>query len=131
LVALSDRAKVVQETFEDRQTSTAEALSELIKEIERDEIRKQEQASKGLDSLTYFVFCKLTEEGIPNPEPVSKKVREAFSRFPNWRRSEAELRELRKQVTFAVFAEEDDIEKVTATETSRLRGESTTGSLRH
>ena len=26
-----------------------------------------------------------------------------------------ELRELRKQVTFAVFAEQDDLEKVTAT----------------
>jgi type I restriction enzyme R subunit len=53
--------------------------------------------------------------GIPNPEPVSKKVREAFAKFPNWQRSEAELRELRKQVTFAIFAEEDDMAKVTAT----------------
>ena len=40
---------------------------------------------------------------------------EAFAGFPNWRRSEADLRELRKQVTFAIYAEEDDMEKVTAT----------------
>ena len=31
------------------------------------------------------------------------------------RRSEAELRELRKQVTFALLRVEDDVEKVTAT----------------
>jgi type I restriction enzyme R subunit len=114
LVALAERAKAVQESFEDRQTSTAEALAELLKEIGKNEQRKTEQAAKGLDGLTYFVLCKLTDDGIPHPEAVSKKVREAFANFPNWQRSEAELRELRKQVTFAVFAEEDDMEKVTA-----------------
>ncbi len=115
LVALSERAKAVQESFEDRQTSTADALAELLKEIEKNEQRKKEQAAKGLDGLTYFVLCKLTDDGIPNPEQVSKKVREGFAKFPNWQRSEAELREVRKQVTFAIFAEEDDIAKVTAT----------------
>jgi type I restriction enzyme R subunit len=115
LVALAERAKIVQESFEDRQTSTADALSELLKEIEKNEQRKKEQATKGLDGLTYFVLCKLTDDGIPNPAQVSRKVAGEFVKFPNWQRSEAELRELRKQVTFAVFAEEDDLEKVTAT----------------
>ena len=115
LVALAERAKAVQEGFEDRQTSTAEALAALFSEIEKNEQRKKDQAAKGMDALTYFVLCKLTDDGIPNPEQVSRKVAEAFTKFPNWQRSEAELRELRKQVTFAVFAEEDDLEKVTAT----------------
>lgn len=115
LVALSERAKAVQESFEDRQTSTEDALAALLQEIEKNEQRKKEQAAKGLDGLTYFVLCKLTDDGIPKPESVSKKVREAFANFPNWQRSEAELREVRKQVTFAIFAEEDDMAKVTAT----------------
>jgi type I restriction enzyme R subunit len=115
LVALSERAKAVQESFEDRQTATADALAELLKEIDKNEQRKKEQAAKGLDGLTYFVLCKLTDDGIPNPEAVSKKVREAFAKFPNWQRSEAELREVRKQVTFAVVVEEDDMAKATAT----------------
>lgn len=115
LVALSERAKAVQESFEDRQTTTAEALAVLMREIERNEQRKKEQAAKGLDGLTYFVLCKLTDDGIPNPEAASRKVAEAFAKFPNWQRSEAELREVRKKVTFALLAEEDDLEKVTAT----------------
>ena len=115
LVALSDRAKQVQEGFEDRQTSTAEALDELVKAIEKNEERKKEQAAQGLDGLTYFVLCKLTDDAIPNPKMVSKKIADAFLKFPNWQRSESELRELRKQVTFAIFSEEDDLEKVTAT----------------
>lgn len=115
LVALAERARAVQDSFEERQTTTAEALAELLREIEKNEQRKQEQAARGLDGLTYFVLCKLTDDGIPNPEAVSRKVAAAFARFPNWQRSEAELREVRKQVTFALFAEEDDLEKVTAT----------------
>jgi type I restriction enzyme R subunit len=115
LVALSERAKAVQESFEDRQTTTAEALTELLEAIGKNELRKKEQAVRGLDGLTYFVLCKLTDDGIANPETTSRKVAAAFAKFPNWRRSEAELREVRKQVTFALFAEEDDIEKVTAT----------------
>jgi type I restriction enzyme R subunit len=86
-----------------------------LKEIERNEQRKREQAARGLDGLTYFVLCKLTDDGIKNPDHVSRRVAEAFAKFPNWRRSEAEMREARKQVTFAVFAEEDDLAKVTAT----------------
>jgi type I restriction enzyme R subunit len=114
LVALSERAIAVQTAFEDRQTSTAEALDELIKEVERNEQRKKEQAAKGLDAVGYFVFRKLTEDGMKNAETVSRKVAEAFTKFPNWQRSEGELRELRKQVTFALLREEDDVEKVTA-----------------
>ena len=62
LVALSERAKAVQESFEDRQTSTEDALAALLKEIEKNEQRKKEQSAKGLDGLTYFVLCKLTDE---------------------------------------------------------------------
>lgn len=115
LVALSERAMAVQAAFEDRQKSTAEALDELLKEVERNEKRKKEQAAKGLDSVGYFVLCKLTDDGIKNPESVSRKVAETFTKFPNWQRSEGELRELRKQVTFAILREEDNVEKATAT----------------
>ncbi len=115
LIALAERAMAVQTAFEDRQTSTADALGELIKEVERNEVRKREQAAKGLDGLGYFVLCKLTDDGFQNPEKASREVAESFGKFPNWRRSEAELRELRKKVTFALLRDEDSVEKVTAT----------------
>jgi type I site-specific restriction-modification system R (restriction) subunit len=114
LVALAERARAVQESFEERQSNTEEALAELLKQIERDEDRKKVQAIKGLDGLTYFVLCKLTDEGVANAEIASKKVRDAFAEFSNWRQSEKELRELRQKVTFAIFAGEDDLDKVTA-----------------
>ncbi len=115
LLAMGDRAKAVQEAFESRQSSTEEALETLLAEIAQNDARKKEQLAKGLDSLTYFMMGRFSAEGIPNAEKVAGRVREAFVNHPNWKSSEAEMREVRKQVTFAIFAEEDDMNKVTAT----------------
>ena len=115
LLAMADRARAVQESFESRQDTTEKALETLLAAIAKNEQRKKEQAAKGLDSLTFFLMCRFSEEGIPNPEKVAGKVRGAFEKYPNWKTSDADLREARKQVTFAIFSEEDDLSKVTAT----------------
>ena len=115
MILLAERAKAVQESFEDRQIGTADALRELLAAINQDEKRKADQASKGMDGLSYFVLCKLSDDGFPQAEITSAKVRAAFAEFPDWRRSETAMRELRKKITFALFADEDDIDKVTAT----------------
>ncbi|TAJ95973.1 MAG: HsdR family type I site-specific deoxyribonuclease [Gammaproteobacteria bacterium] len=112
LIDMAVRAKAVQENFEDRQTTTADALAELLKAVEKNEQRKKEQAALGLDDLTYFLLCKLQDEGIAKPAEISKKARAAFAEFPNWRNSEKELRELRRKVTYAVYAGVDDLNRV-------------------
>jgi type I restriction enzyme R subunit len=121
LVAMAERARAVQEDFENRQSTTEKALENLFLEIEKNTKRKQEQAEKGLDGLSYFVLCKLVEDGIPNAEKVSTKIREAFAKNIGWKESDAAMRELRKAVTIAIFAEEDDLDKVTATVESLFR----------
>jgi type I restriction enzyme, R subunit len=95
-------------------------LDELLKEVVRIEEHKKEQATNGLDSLEHSVLCKLTEDGIKNADAIGWEVAAAFPKFPNWRTSEAELRELRKRVTLTILSEEEDINdetvrKVTAT----------------
>jgi type I restriction enzyme R subunit len=114
LIAMAERARAVLESFEQRQTSTAEALAELLREVEGNETRKKEQAEKSFDGLTYFVYRSLLDAKIQNAEVVSRKIRHAFAEFPNWKRSENALRELRKKVTFAIFAETDNLDQVTA-----------------
>lgn len=114
LIAMAKRAQAVQESFENRQSSTAEALEELIKEVGKNEERKREQAEKSFDGLTYFVYRSLLDAEISNAEVASRKIRRAFSDFPNWRLSEEALRELRKKVTYAVFEETEDLDQVTS-----------------
>ena len=112
LIAMAERAKAVQESFENRQTSTAEALDELLQEVEANELRKKEQAAKGFDGLTYFVYRTLLDAKVGNADEVSRKIKKAFVEHPNWKKSESALRELRQKVTFAIFAGSDDLEQV-------------------
>jgi type I restriction enzyme, R subunit len=113
LTAMADRARQVQERYEDRQSSTQEALADLLLEIQRNEKRKRDQAKKGYDSLRFFVFTSLRDAGLADPEGASAKVARALVDHPSWRDSEAQLRELRKAVTFSVYAEVDDLDRVT------------------
>ena len=113
LIAMAERAKAVQESFEQRQTTTTDALGNLLEEIESNEARKKDQAAKGLDGLTFFIYRTLLDAKVGNAEDVSRKIKAAFVEYPDWKRSEAALRELRKKVTFAVYAELDDLDAVT------------------
>jgi type I restriction enzyme R subunit len=110
---MAARARAVQESYENRQTSTRDALNDLLAAIEKNEERKRQQAEKGFDSVTFYVYETLTDAGVTAAESVSKKIKEAFLDHPNWTISEADQRELRKTITFAVVAEMDDLDHVT------------------
>ena len=111
-IGMAERAKQVQENYEDRQQGTAQALEQLFKEIEANEQRKKQQAEKNMDGLTYFVYDTLKESGIAEAEDTSRQIKAAFIEHPNWAKSEKEQRELRKEVTFAVCVVENDPSKV-------------------
>ena len=114
LIAMAERAQAVQESFESRQINTSKALEELKKEIENNEVRKKEQAEKGFDELAYFVYDTLRDAGVKDAETVSRKVRQAFSEFSQWNKSENAFRELRRDITVAIYAEIEDSDRVAA-----------------
>jgi type I restriction enzyme R subunit len=114
LIALSERAQAVKDRYEDRQLSTQEALAEIIRLCEEEERRKREQAEKGFDGLTFFIYRTLLDNKLENAEEITKTIKEAFVRYSNWKNSTSDLRELRKQAYYAIFAEEDDIDKAAA-----------------
>ncbi|MCR9279335.1 MAG: HsdR family type I site-specific deoxyribonuclease [Pseudomonadaceae bacterium] len=114
LVAMAERALAIQQTFEDRQSTTSDVLEELFNEVAANERRKEEQARKGFDGLAYFVYRTLLDEEINNAEAVTREIKSAFVEYPNWRQSESALRELRQKVTFAIFREAEELETVIA-----------------
>jgi type I restriction enzyme, R subunit len=60
------------------------------------------------------VFTTIQEAGVGDADGMSAKIAKAFVDNPIWRQSEAALREVRKAVTFAVFAEKDNLDEVAA-----------------
>ena len=112
LIDIKERAEIVKENYENRQFTTQEALEEIRKLYEEDIKRKKEQTEKGFDGLTFFIYKTLLDKAIHNTEEITKQIRNDFLNHPNWKTSEKELRELRKQVYYAIFNVEDDIDKV-------------------
>jgi type I restriction enzyme R subunit len=110
---MAERARQVQERFEQRQNSTNEALEQLLALVAQNEQRLRQQAEIGFDGLTYFVYRSLLDAQIGNAEAVSATIKAAFVAHPTWRSSEKALRELRQKVTFALVAECDTLEQVT------------------
>lgn len=111
LIGLRERAESVEERYEDRQLSTQEALYKIRKIYEDDVKHKKEQAEKGFDGLTFFIYRTLLDKGLPKSEEITKQIKTEFLNNPNWKTSENELRELRKGVYYAIFTEEENIEK--------------------
>ncbi len=114
LIAMAERARTVLESFEQRQTMTADALADLFMEIEKNETRKKEQAEKSFDGLTYFVYQSLRDANVKDAETVSRTIRQSFADFPNWKTSESALRQLRTDVTLAIHAAVEDVDRSAA-----------------
>jgi type I restriction enzyme, R subunit len=114
LVGMAERALLIQESFESRQSNTSDTLEDLITIIVENDERKRKQAEKGFDAITYYVFTILLDAGVSEPGKVVEKIKAAFVEHPNWKTSENDLREVRTKMTIAIFSKEEDLEKVTS-----------------
>jgi type I restriction enzyme R subunit len=91
---------------------TTERDAALLTELQDNEARKKDQAEKGFDGLTFFVYRTLLAANITDAEAVSNTIRTAFIELPNWSSTESQLRELRNRITFAIAAACDDLAQV-------------------
>ena len=112
LLGIRERAEAVEKNYENRQISTQEALEEIRKLYEDDLKRRKEQAQKGFDGLTFFIYSVLLEKEIKKADEITVQIKEAFANYPNWKTGEKELRELRQSVYFVLLAEEDDMNMI-------------------
>lgn len=111
LTSVKEKAQAIQENYEDRiiTTETAlELLEALVKEYQDKEKTKNE---KGQDDLTYFFATKLNEYGIANSDNTANSFTKCFSKYPDWKNSEAQTRELRQDLYLELLLEMDDIDK--------------------
>ncbi|MDR0604106.1 MAG: HsdR family type I site-specific deoxyribonuclease [Bacteroidales bacterium] len=113
LVGIRERAEAVEENYESRQISTQEALDEIRRLYENDITRRKEQAQKGFDGLAFFIFKMLSDKEINKSEETTQQIKIEFANYPNWKTSEKELRGLKRQIYFAILANEDDLDKAT------------------
>jgi len=112
VLAMAERAKALKERYEEGQVNTQQILDKLLAEIEENERRKREQAEKGYDDQTFFVYQTLSDAEVTNPEALSEKVKKAAAETLNWQISDTAEREFRNKLTIALSSEIGVTERV-------------------
>ncbi len=97
LKEIGDRAEAIIEAYDERQSTTEEALRR-IEELVREIVQAQkEQDEMGLgDAFSFYWELKL--EGVAQPEKVAGIVRAVFDRFPYSRENAEESRQLKAEL---------------------------------
>lgn len=95
LVPIGERAEEIARAFEERQTTTREALDALEKLVtEYGEAEKNRERSD-LSTEAFAVFWLLKRDGVEQAEEVAQAAAGAFSRYPHWRTAPEQEREVR------------------------------------
>lgn len=105
LRGLFERAVQVTAQFQDRQLSTQQAFDEIQKLIAEQSRAQAERTRLGLDVPTFGVYWLLDQARVANAKELAGEISGLFTRFPNYRRSADELRQLKAEVYKALLRE--------------------------
>lgn len=98
LIPIGERAEAILDAYDDRQTSTQEALRQLEKLLREYLQAKQEREKAGFDLNTFTIYWVLKQAEVAEPDKLAPSVNAAFERFPNHAHNAAELRQLKAEL---------------------------------
>lgn len=95
LISIGERAEQIAQAFEERQTTTEEALRQLELLLQEYKEAEKNRKDSDLSPEGFAVFWLLKKEGVANAENVARKASESFRQFPHWENSSEQERSLR------------------------------------
>ncbi len=98
LIPIGERAEAILDAYDDRQTSTQEALRQLERLLREYLQAKQEREKIGLDLHTFTIYWVLKQAEVVGADKIAPAVNVAFERFPNHAHNAAELRQLKAEL---------------------------------
>jgi type I restriction enzyme R subunit len=98
LVPIGERAEAILESYDDRQTSTQDALKQLERLVTEYVQATREREQMGFDLNTFTIYWVLKQAGASEPEKVAPLIDAAVGRFPTYRYNAAHLRHLKAEL---------------------------------
>ena len=96
LLSIGERAEAIAEAFKQRQVSTQEALSQLEGLTREINEARREQAERNISAESFTVYWLLKTAGVEAAESIAAKMQDTFARYPHWRTSQQQAREVRR-----------------------------------
>ncbi|NLV44623.1 MAG: HsdR family type I site-specific deoxyribonuclease [Candidatus Hydrogenedentes bacterium] len=103
LLSIGEQAEKVAQAFEQRQTTTQQALDLLEKLIAKLRNAEQERKATGLMPEAFAVYYFLQSEEVPNAMTVAREAEQAFKQYPHWQTSAHQEQDLRRALYKALI----------------------------
>jgi type I restriction enzyme R subunit len=110
LHSIGERAEAIVQAYQLRQQATQEALlalEELIREIN---LAERERAEMNLKPESFALYWLLNRDSVPNAEWIARRMEDTFNKYPHWRISSAQERDV-KIALYRVLIDENVIAK--------------------
>ncbi len=98
LYSIGEMAERVASLYKQRQIDTKKALEELRKIIDEINNARLELEDRKMNRDVFSVYWLARKEGIEEPENVANRMNFVFDQYPHWKRSEAQEREVRREM---------------------------------
>ncbi|MFA5061683.1 MAG: HsdR family type I site-specific deoxyribonuclease [Patescibacteria group bacterium] len=98
LRTIIERVDAIRTAFEDRQIATQNALDEIQKLVAEQDKAKAERERLGMDDATFGIYWVLEKEKLEQAEQLAREIAVVLARFPNFRQSADELRQLKAEL---------------------------------
>jgi type I restriction enzyme R subunit len=105
LISIAERAQAIMDALEERQKSTADAMSQIETLVKEKTEAQAEREKTGLDADTFTVYFHLKKQGLKSPEELGKEINNLFVRFPNYATNSEELRQLKAEIYRSLLKE--------------------------
>lgn len=98
LIPIGERAEQIATVFKERQISTQQALAMLAEVIREYHQTVEAQRQSDLPPEGFAALLLLRRHGTLEAEPLAKEMSAAFVRYPHWRQSGDQERDLRRSL---------------------------------
>ncbi|MCX7920329.1 MAG: type I restriction endonuclease subunit R, partial [bacterium] len=105
LISIAEKAEVILKMYKERQKTTEETLEELKKLIVEIHSAQEEQGKKGMSPEVFTVYWILKQKSIPKPEELANEIKTVFARYPYWKTSETQEKEVRQEFYALIMKE--------------------------
>ncbi|MGQ9491243.1 MAG: type I restriction endonuclease subunit R, partial [Anaerolineae bacterium] len=105
LISIGERAEQIVQAFQERQLTTQQALEQLQQLLAEYQTAERERQETDLSKEGFTVYWLLERGGVTQAKAVAREVMAAFERYPHWRMSSEQERQVRIVITKALVRE--------------------------
>jgi len=111
LHSIGERAEAIVQAFQLRQQATQEALAALEELIREINLAERERAEMNLKPESFAIYWLLNRDSIPDAEWIARRMEDTFKKYPHWRTSSAQEREVKIALYGVLLADNDKAQK--------------------